>query len=46
MTRKDVVQDAVLENWGITVLHEEGENPNESALRFLRRLKDKIHSKK
>lgn len=42
MTRKDMVQDAVLENWGITVLHEDAENPHESALKFLRRLKNLV----
>ncbi|ALC11109.1 SIR2 family protein [Sphingopyxis sp. 113P3] len=40
MTRKDVVQDAVLENWGITVLHQDADSPHDSALQFLRRLKD------
>jgi len=37
--KADPVQDAVLENWGITVLHEKGDHPAQSMLTFL----DKLH---
>lgn len=38
----DPVSDAVLEHWGITVLHEPGPSPEESTLAFLQRLRDAI----
>lgn len=37
--KEDPVQDAVLEQWGITVLHEKGEDPAASMLAFLTKLK-------
>jgi hypothetical protein len=40
--RADPVQDAVLENWGISVLHQEAPDPAESMLRFLTSLKDAV----
>lgn len=40
--KEDPVQDAVLEHWGITVLHQKAEHPAESMLVFLQRLKDSV----
>lgn len=37
--RPDVVQDTVLEHWGISVLHEHADTPAESMLAFLNNLK-------
>ena len=43
--KADPVQDAVLENWGISVLHQEAEHPAESMLMFLSNLKDTVAQK-
>ncbi|QDK35701.1 SIR2 family NAD-dependent protein deacylase [Sphingomonas sp. IC081] len=40
--KEDPVQDAVLEQWGITVLHEKADHPAESMLAFLSRLRDAV----
>lgn len=40
--RPDPVQDAVLEQWGISVLHEPAEHPAASMLAFLTRLKEAV----
>lgn len=39
---QDPVQDAVLEQWGITVMHEPADHPAASMLAFLMRLKDAV----
>lgn len=38
MGKADPVQDAVLENWGITVMHEVADHPADALLRFLEKL--------
>jgi len=40
--KADPVQDTVLENWGISVLHQEAEHPAESMLIFLSNLKNEV----
>lgn len=40
--KQDPVQDAVLAQWGISVMHEQGEDPAASLLAFLTRLKAAI----
>jgi hypothetical protein len=40
--KADPVQDAVLENWGISVLHQAATDPAESMLLFLSNLKAEV----
>lgn len=40
--KADPVQDAVLENWGISVLHQAADDPAESMLLFLSNLKSEV----
>lgn len=40
--KTDPVQDTVLENWGINVLHQEAEHPAQSMLAFLECLRDEV----
>jgi len=40
--KADPVQDAVLENWGISVLHQEADHPAESMLIFLNNLRNEV----
>lgn len=40
--KADRVQDTVLENWGISVLHQEADNPAESMLIFLNNLRNEV----
>lgn len=40
--KQDPVQQMVLSQWGIRVLHERAEGPSEATLKFLRRLRDAV----
>lgn len=43
--KADPVQDTVLEDWGISVLHEPADHPSESMLTFLENLRNEVQAK-
>jgi len=40
--KSDPVQDAVLEHWGISVLHQQAPDPSESLIMFLQNLREEV----